>query len=105
MRLNGTITITGYTVKTITLLQPGAIPVRAAPVGHAEPAPAFDPAGRYAQGELLVKWKDGQAGNAGALGSASGGATVKRNFSAVGWQRVMLPEGMSVSEGLEAYRR
>src|SRR5262245_41924115 len=58
----------------------------------------------YAEGELLVKWRDGPESYAAAVGTAQIGSTVKRNFNALGWQLVKLPEGMSVREGMEAYK-
>src|SRR6185503_14946339 len=59
---------------------------------------------RYREGHLLVKWKEGPESYAAAVGNASIGSTVKRNFNAIGWQHVELPPGMSVRDGLEAYR-
>jgi thermitase len=56
-----------------------------------------------AAGELLVKWKHGPASAAAADGNARIGSTVKRNFTAIGWQLVELPPGLSVSDGLHAY--
>src|SRR5262245_58705223 len=58
----------------------------------------------YAEGELLVKWRDGPESYAAAVGNAQIGSTVKRNFNALGWQLVKLPEGMSVRDGMEAYK-
>ena len=92
-------------MKTTTLLHFAAIWLAAATLGHAGAAPQLDRSGRYAAGELLVKWKDGPDSYAAALGNASIGAAVQRDFSAIGWQWVRLPEGMSVHEGLEAYRK
>src|SRR5688572_858777 len=57
-----------------------------------------------AERELLIKWKGGPNSEQAGIGSAAIGGTVKRNFSAIGWQLVRLPEGMSVSEGLAKYR-
>src|SRR6186997_2789943 len=53
---------------------------------------------------VLVKWKDGPHSAAAATGNAQIGATAKRSFHAIGWQLVELPPGMSVSEGLKAYK-
>jgi thermitase len=55
-------------------------------------------------GELLIKWRDGPESSAAVAGNALVGCTVKRNFSAIGWQQVALPPGMTVGEGLAAYR-
>jgi len=52
---------------------------------------------------LLVKWKDGPDSPAATAGNAQIGSTVKRNFSAIGWQLVELPPGMTASDGLKAY--
>jgi subtilisin family serine protease len=53
---------------------------------------------------LLVKWKDGPESYAAAVGNAWIGSRVKRNFTALGWQLVQLPQGLSVSEGIKAYQ-
>ncbi len=54
---------------------------------------------------LLVKWEDGPNSPAAAAGNAQIGSTVKRNFSAIGWQLVELPPGMTASDGLKAYHQ
>ena len=59
---------------------------------------------RAAQNELLIKWKDGPESEAATLGNAEIAGAVIRNFSAIGWQLVGLPEGMPTSEGLAKYR-
>jgi hypothetical protein len=51
---------------------------------------------RYREGHLLVKWKDGPESYAAAVGNASIGSTVNRNFNAIGWQHVELPPGMAI---------
>jgi hypothetical protein len=61
-------------------------------------------ASRYAERELLVKWKDGPDSYAAAVGNAQIGSIVKRNFNEIGWQHVKLPPGMSVFDAVEAYR-
>ncbi len=60
--------------------------------------------GAAAPARLLVKWRDGLASSAAAGGNARIGATVKRNFYALGWQLVQLPQGWSATEGVAAYR-
>lgn len=92
-------------MKTTILLPFAALSLTAATLGHAGIAPQLDPSGRFAAGELLVRWKDGPESRAAAEGNASVGATVKRNFSAIGWQRVVLPQGLSVADGLAAYQK
>lgn len=60
--------------------------------------------GAAAPVRLLVKWKDGLNSSAAAAGNASIGATVKRNFHALGWQLIELPPRMSATESMAAYR-
>jgi len=59
----------------------------------------------YDRNELLVKWKEGAASDAAVMGNAGLGCIVKRNFSAIGWQLVQLPKGMSVSDGIKVYQQ
>jgi subtilisin family serine protease len=59
---------------------------------------------RCAQGELLVKWKEGPDSPAATLGNAQIGSTVQRNFHEIGWQQVKLPCGLSVQEAITRYR-
>ncbi|MBI3417855.1 MAG: S8 family serine peptidase [Verrucomicrobia bacterium] len=58
----------------------------------------------HVEGELLLKWKDGPESYAAAIGNAQVRATVKRNFNALGWQKVKLPSGLSVRDGMQAYQ-
>ena len=58
----------------------------------------------HAEGELLVKWKDGPESYAAAIGNQQIGSTVKRNFNAIGWQHIKLPPGMSVRDGMKIYQ-
>jgi len=53
---------------------------------------------------LLIKWRDGPVSAAAVEGNARIGATVKRNFLALGWQLVELPPGLSAEDGLRIYR-
>lgn len=55
--------------------------------------------------DLLVKWQDGPTSAAAEEAHTRIGSTVKRNFLALGWQVVRLPDGMSVTEGLHSYRQ
>src|SRR4051794_32744621 len=55
-------------------------------------------------GELLVKWQGGPAGYAAAVGNALIGSIVRANYEEIGWQLVHLPDGLSVSDGLRAYK-
>jgi subtilisin family serine protease len=61
--------------------------------------------GAAAPARLLVKWNDGPNSSAAAAGNARIGATVKRNFNALGWQLIELPLGMTSLDGIEAYQR
>ena len=76
----------------------------AATSGNADAPPTLTPSGRYAAGELLVKFEGGPDGYAAALGNASVGSEVQSNFRACGWQQVKLPPGMTIRQGLEAYQ-
>jgi hypothetical protein len=49
--------------------------------------------------------KDGPQSDVAAAGNAQIGSTVKRNFSAIGWQLVELPPGMRASAGLKFYQQ
>src|SRR5262245_43550888 len=66
--------------------------------------PGIYAASTYSDGELLVKWKDGPWSYGATVGNAAIGSAVKRNFDAIGWQQVKLPQGMSVRDGIEAYQ-
>jgi hypothetical protein len=57
-----------------------------------------------ANNELLVKWKTAPDNPAVARANAEIGAVVRQNFVAIGWQHVQLPSGMTLNEGLNAYR-
>src|SRR5262245_39982113 len=57
-----------------------------------------------APGELLVKWANGPGTSAAPDGNSRVGATVFRTFDEIGWQQVVLPVGMSVTDGIERYR-
>lgn len=65
---------------------------------------AFAP---HVEGELLVKFEGGTttAVTLAPTVNAQIGAETLEEFSIIGWQRVRLPEGMSVSEALERYQR
>ena len=55
--------------------------------------------------ELLIKWRDGPTGAEAVAGNAAIGSSVVRSFPILGWQRVRLPEGVSVSDGMVRYRQ
>ncbi len=67
-------------------------------------SPAAVSAPRFADGELLVKFKDGPGSYASCMAHASLGAEVNRTFAEIGWQLIKLPDGMSVAEGLAYYQ-
>jgi hypothetical protein len=54
---------------------------------------------------LLVKWASGPASPAAQAGNAQVGGAPERAFPCLGWQTIRLPEGLSVADGLRAYRR
>ena len=54
--------------------------------------------------ELLIKWRGGPEGAEAKQANTVIGGAPKRNFGAVGWQLVQLPDGVSFSEGLAKYR-
>jgi subtilisin family serine protease len=64
----------------------------------------LSPPDTAARREMLVKWQDGPGSDAAARGNRTIGAEVQRNFVHVGWQQVALPPGMTLREGIEAYR-
>src|SRR6184192_3569342 len=55
--------------------------------------------------ELLLKFRDGPESVTALRANAAMGAEAVKTFQAIGWQRVKLPEGMSVEDGLMAYRK
>ena len=57
-----------------------------------------------AKHELLIKWKDGPQSSAAEKGNLLIGSTVIRTFPSLGWQQIRLPAGMSVPEGISAFR-
>jgi len=61
----------------------------------------------YVGGELLVKFKGDASSPSHPARAAHGqvGAAIVREFPFTGWQHVRLPDGMSVSEGLDRYRQ
>jgi thermitase len=59
----------------------------------------------YADGELLVKFKDGVYSARANTANSILGAKLLESFPALGWQRIQLPEGMSLSEGMSFYGR
>src|SRR5688500_13802283 len=67
--------------------------------GAAEP-----PRHRYAEGELLVKFKGGARSHAAEVTRERMKHVVKRRFDFIGWQHIRLPEGMSVEQGLARYK-
>jgi subtilisin family serine protease len=58
----------------------------------------------YADGELLIKWKDGPESSAAVAGNVSLGSTVVRNFRQIAWQQVKLRAGVTVLESVQEYR-
>ena len=58
----------------------------------------------FVEDELLVKYKNGTASEAARSINARLGATVLEEFSELGWQRVKLPDNLSVSRAVADYR-
>ena len=59
----------------------------------------------YAKGELLVKYKNGTASAAAFSLNAQIGASVLEEFPALKWQRVKLPESLSVEDAVSIYEK
>ncbi|HEX8493390.1 MAG TPA: S8 family serine peptidase [Pyrinomonadaceae bacterium] len=59
----------------------------------------------HVEGELLLKFEGGAATILAPMVNAQIGAQLLEEFSFIGWQRVRLPEGMSVGAALERYQR
>jgi thermitase len=57
----------------------------------------------YVEGELLVKYKNGTASAPAFSINAQIGASVLEEFPDLGWQRVRLPENLSVSQAVARY--
>jgi subtilisin family serine protease len=58
----------------------------------------------YVDGELLVKYKSGMDSAAAFSMNAKMGTTVLEEFPELGWQRVKLPEGLSINQALSSYK-
>ncbi len=58
----------------------------------------------YAKGELLVKYKNGTASAAARSINPTVGASVLEEFPELGWQRVKLPENLSVNQAVAFYK-
>jgi subtilisin family serine protease len=57
----------------------------------------------YADGELLVKYKDGTASASASRANTQIGASVLEEFPDLKWQRVKLPEALSVEAAMAVY--
>jgi|GEM_PF-2851834 len=71
----------------------------------AQPAPRQFVARGSKPGELLVKVTGGPDSPAAAEVHAKIGATVLRSYPFIGWQHVKLPAGMTVENGIAAYKQ
>lgn len=58
----------------------------------------------YADGEMLVKYKNDANSASARLMNAQTGATVLEEFSDLGWQRIKLPAGIEVNQALSLYK-
>lgn len=59
----------------------------------------------YVAGELLVKFKTGEAMRESQSIHERIGARVAKEFTDLGWQHVILPDGMSVREAIQSYKQ
>lgn len=59
---------------------------------------------KYADGELLVKFKNGTASSAAVEAANEIGASVLERFPELKWQRIKLPAGMSVERAVLRYK-
>jgi subtilisin family serine protease len=59
----------------------------------------------YVDGELLVKFKDGVYSARANTANSILGAKLLESFPTLGWQRVQLPDGMSLYEGMSFYEK
>lgn len=58
----------------------------------------------FADGELLIKYKDGTDSLSARSVNAATGATVLEEFPDLGWQRVKISENLSVNQALSVYK-
>jgi subtilisin family serine protease len=70
---------------------------------HAQEAASVK--GNFVEGELLVRFKPGTSAKSMRAVHSTLGASKVRDFDFINWQHVRLPKGMSVDEGIAAYRR
>ncbi len=66
---------------------------------------AQSPGERFVAGELLVKFNDGPAANAVRNAHRAVGSAVLEDLGNTKWQRVQLPDGMSIEKAIELYTR
>jgi subtilisin family serine protease len=59
----------------------------------------------WVDGELLVKFKNGPISAQAATANSILGAEVVETFPSIGWQRVKLPEGLSLDSGIAFYKQ
>ena len=64
----------------------------------------FASAKNFVDGELLVKFKEGPYSTEALMAHETLGAEVLETFPTLGWQRVKLPEGVSLDNGMAYYR-
>ena len=58
----------------------------------------------FADGELLVKFKSGASSEQASRANEQTGARVVEKFSDLSWQRVKLPEGLTIEKALAHYK-
>ena len=77
----------------------------AACIGFAIAAPAQSPvAGDFVKGELLVKFATDTPEKSVRFANRAIGATVLESLGDLDWQRVRLPDGLSVDDAIEKYK-
>jgi len=63
------------------------------------------PTDKFVKGELLVKFAGGTESNLASRANLTMGATVLETLGDLGWQRVRLPETMSVDDAITRYEK
>jgi subtilisin family serine protease len=63
-----------------------------------------EPSNGYVKGELLVRFKSNESKRQIESAHLRIGATLIKEFAPIGWQHIKLSDGMSVEEGIRAYK-
>lgn len=62
------------------------------------------PADSFVKGELLVKFKEGNTSKSARDANRAIGSAMLENLGDIGWQRVRLPQGMTVASAIAEYK-